>query len=173
PAGAAGPGAPAAGAEAKGGTGDGHPPAPHAHANGEAAPRGALAPPETRAVPLALAPPEVTAPAGAPKREEVFLAGLPGEELRDYAYRYYSGARARETAVSFRGPDLRAFGAPPANPLRREAVYLGRVDARRLFAARKLSDTHHVGPAGHERRDRRVEYFPDGSAARTVVFVYE
>src|SRR5262249_58763295 len=117
PAGAAGPGAPAAGAEAKGGTGAGPPPAPHAPANGEAAPRGALAPPETRAVPLALAPPEVTAPAGAPKREEVFLAGLPGEELRDYAYRYYSDGSVRETVVYFYGPDLRAFRATPANPL--------------------------------------------------------
>src|SRR5207237_7222203 len=73
--------------------GDGHHPV-HAHANGERVATPALAQPEARAIPLSLAPPVATpgvaALTASPRREEVFLAGPAGEELRDYAYRYNS-----------------------------------------------------------------------------------
>jgi hypothetical protein len=49
---------------------------------------------------------------------------------------------------------------------------LGRADAYRLHAARKVNDTFFVGAVGHERRDYRLEYSADGSVARTVVFYY-
>ena len=101
---------------------------------------------------------------------ETFCAGQPGEELRDYAYRYNSDGSVRETVVYFYGADQRAAAAAAGDPLRREAVYQGRADPLRLYAARKLSDTYYVGDAGHERRDCRVEYLPDGGVAQTVVF---
>jgi sulfite reductase (ferredoxin) len=104
---------------------------------------------------------------------ETFYAGPPGEEQRDYAHRYNSDGSVRETVVYFYGDDLRAAAAGAGDPLRREAVYQGRADARRLYAARKLSDTHYVGEPGDERRDYRVDYFPDGRAAQTVVFHYD
>jgi sulfite reductase (ferredoxin) len=104
---------------------------------------------------------------------ETLYAGPPGEELRDYAFRYNSDGSVRETVVYFYGDDCRADGASPGDAMRREAVYQGRADVTRLYAARKLSDTHYVGEAGHERRDYRVEYLPDGQAAQTVVFHYE
>jgi sulfite reductase (ferredoxin) len=104
---------------------------------------------------------------------ETFYAGQPGEELRDYTLRYNSDGGVRETIIYFYGDDLRAESASPGDPLRREAVYQGRVDPLRLYAARKLSDTHYVGEAGHETRDYRVEYLPDGRAAQTVVFHYD
>jgi hypothetical protein len=135
-----------------------------------------LTEPETRQVPLALPEPAVTPvprPASLPKLSETFLAGSPGEELRDYSYRYNSDGSVRETVIYFYGSDCRAAAARMGDPLRREAVYQGRVDAVRLHAARKLSDTLHVGPAGHERRDVRVEYQPDGRILQTVVFHYE
>jgi hypothetical protein len=116
-------------------------------------------------------PPRPAAPP-APKVSETFLDGLPGEELRDHTFRYNSDGSVRETVVYFYGADQRAAAARPGDPLRREAVYLGRVDAFRLHAARKLSDTHYVGPAGHERRDVRVEYRADGGVGQTVVFHY-
>jgi hypothetical protein len=110
----------------------------------------------------------------APARQsETVLAGRPGEELPDYTVRFNSDGSVRETVVYYYGPDLRAAAAGPGDPLRREAVYAGPVEVLRLHAARKLSDTHYVGPPGHERRDRRLEYLPDGSVARTVLFVYE
>jgi hypothetical protein len=104
---------------------------------------------------------------------ETFLAGLPGEERADFAYRYNSDGSVRETVVYFYGEDRRAGGARPDDALRREAVYLGKADAARLFAARKLYDIFYVGPLGHERRDRRVEYRAEDGAGRTVVFYYE
>ncbi len=133
--------------------------------------------PEAKPIQLALAAP-VTLPTAFPpatplKRSETFLAGAPGEELPDYAFRYHSDGSVRETVVYFYGDDLRAGSARPGQPLQREAVYLGRVDSMRLFAARKLSDTFYVGPTGHERRDFRVEYHPDGLVAQTVIFYYE
>jgi sulfite reductase (ferredoxin) len=137
----------------------------------------ALRPPDTQRLALALAPPVVTsAPAvvRAPlKRSETFLAGLPGEERPDYAYRYNSDSSVRETVIYFYGSDLRAAAAHAGDPLRREAIYLGRTDAFRLHAACKLSDTHYVGSPGHERRDLRVEYHPDGRVAQTVIFHYD
>jgi hypothetical protein len=143
------------------------------HTNGEAA----AAPPETRAVPLALAEPAVhaaTVPAAAPRKEhETLLTGLAGEERRDTSFHYNSDGSVRETVVYFYGVDARAAQAQAGDPLRRVAVYQGRVDPLRLHAARKLSDTHYVGPAGHERRDVCVEYLADGSVARTLVFHYD
>ncbi len=118
----------------------------------------------------ALAPPELPA---ARKRVETFLAGLDGEERADYAYRYNNDGTVRETVIYFYGDDLRAGAAQPGEALRREAVYVGRVDAYRLHAARKRSDTRYVGEAGHERRDVRLEYHPDGRVAQTVVFYYD
>jgi hypothetical protein len=75
--------------------------------------------------------------------------------------------------IYFYGSDLRASSAGKLEPLRRKAVYRGRVHPFRLHSARKLSDTLFVGSAGHERRDVRTEYYPDGRVARTVVFYYE
>jgi sulfite reductase (ferredoxin) len=149
------------------------------------APTPALTPPATQQVevqlplphvapapaPAAIAPP---APARPPeKRSETFLAGPAGEERANFCYRFNSDGSVRETVVYFYGDDLRAAQASGFDPLRREAVYQGRVDANRLFAARKLSDTLYVGDQDHERRDRRREYKPDGSVAQTIVFYYE
>jgi sulfite reductase (ferredoxin) len=143
------------------GNGNGHHAATAARpASGDGA---ALAEPQTRLVSL-----DEPRPDG-----ETFFAGRPGEELTDYAYRYNSDGSVRETVVCFYGEDRRAAEATPGDPLRREAAYQGRVDPHRLYAARKLSDTFHVGPPGHERRDCRVEYYPDGRVARTVVFHYD
>src|SRR5262249_54748013 len=138
-----------------------------------------LTQPETQVVQVKLAPPQITAPpppsvplapvvqpptqavvAPTPttlpaKRLDTFLAGPAGEELRDYSYRYNSDGSVRETIIYFYGDDLRATQATGFDPLRREAVYQGRVDANRLFAARKLSDNFYVGDASHERRDLR------------------
>ncbi|MBV9123281.1 MAG: NADPH-dependent assimilatory sulfite reductase hemoprotein subunit [Planctomycetes bacterium] len=137
----------------------------------------ALPPPEDQVIAVTLPEPAVTekpVPASAPaKLSETFLAGLPGEELPDHTFRYNSDGKVRETIIHFYGGDQRAQAAAPGSPLRREAVYLGQVDPFRLHAARKLSDTFFVGDPGHERRDRRVEYHPDGSVARTVVFFYQ
>jgi sulfite reductase (ferredoxin) len=123
-------------------------------------------------------PPEAESlPTGEPSpagvQEEVVLAGLSGEELRDHACRYNSDGSVRETAVYFYGDDHRAASAGRGDALRREAVYLGRADVNRLYAARKLSDTYFVGTVGHERRDHRIEYHADGRAARTVLFFYD
>jgi sulfite reductase (ferredoxin) len=146
-----------------------------------AAPEGAavgegLCQPGVLSIPLALAEPEATpkqviSPAGL-KRTEHFLAGPPGEELIDYSFRYTSAGQVWATVVYFYGPDLRAANAHPGQPLRRKAVYRDRVDPKRLHAARKLSDTYYAGPAGHECRDYRVKYHPDGSVAHTVVYYY-
>jgi sulfite reductase (ferredoxin) len=121
-------------------------------------------------------PPAPAMPAPAPAARmgaETLYAGHPGEEMRDYTYRYNSDGSVRETVVYFYGPDQRAAAAAAGDPLRREAVYQGRADPQRLYATRKLSDTHYVGDTGHERRDYRVEYLPDGGVAQTVVFHYE
>jgi hypothetical protein len=107
------------------------------------------------------------------KRSEAFLAGLPGEELRDYTLRFNSDGSVRETVIYFYGDDQRAASAAGSEPLRREAVYQGKVDVLRLHTARKLSDTYYVGETGHERRDRRREYRMDGQIAQTVIFYYE
>src|SRR5207244_1909998 len=104
---------------------------------------------------------------------ETFLLGPAREELPDYRYVYNSDGSVRATVVYFYGSDQRAGSAGAGDALQREAAYLGRADAYNLHAARKLSDTYYVGPPGHERRDRRVEYHPDGRAARTVVFTYD
>jgi hypothetical protein len=156
-------------------------------------PKPALAAPKTQLVEVKLPPPSVAAtpsavpapaspspeskpqaPAAPPaKRFETFLAGPAGEERADFSFRYNSDGSVRETVVYFYGDDLRAAQASGFDPLRREAVYQGRVDAGRLFAARKLSDTFYVGDIGHERRDLRREYEADGRVARTVVFFYE
>jgi sulfite reductase (ferredoxin) len=133
----------------------------------------ALAEPEVQAVGLALSEPATVSAPAPRKRVETFLAGLDGEERADYAYRYNNDGTVRETVIYFYGDDLRAGIAQPGTPLQREAVYRGRVDAYRLHAARKLSDTRYVGDAGHERRDIRIEYHPDGRVAQTVVFYYE
>jgi sulfite reductase (ferredoxin) len=146
----------------------------HVHTNGGAAPTSVL--PQTRLIPLGLSLPEVTAvplaSAEARQEEEHLLAGLAGEERLDVSFRHNTDGSVRETVVCFYGDDARAAQAQPGDPLRREALYLGRVDPQRLHAARKLSDTFYAGPAGHERRDVCVEYRPDGSVARTVIFYY-
>ncbi len=136
---------------------------PHKPATPRVAPP--LAEPQTHVVTLPVPSPRLTA--------ETFLAGSVGEELRDYAYRYNSDGSVRETVVFYYGNDLRTAGAGSGDPLRREAVYPGRVDTGRLYAIRKLNDTHYVGDPGHEIRDCRVDYLPDGSAAQTVVFHYD
>jgi hypothetical protein len=100
------------------------------------------------------------------------LAGSYGEERPDYTIRYNNDGSVRETILYFYGDDFRASAATPADPLRREAVYEGKVDPSRLYAARKVSDLVYVGDAGHERRDLRREYHADGSVAQTVVFYY-
>ena len=104
---------------------------------------------------------------------ETVLAGAAGEERPDYTLRFNSDGSVRETIIYFYGDDRRAAGAQSGDPLRREAVYLGRVDPSRLHAARKTSDTHLVGPAGHERRDYRLDYLPDGRTSHTLIFYYE
>jgi hypothetical protein len=146
-----------------------------AAANGEGRAHPALAEPEVRPISLALQAPAVTGPAAAaPVRlEEVLWAGPAGEELRDCTVRYNSDGSVRETVVYFYGDDQRAGSSQAGEPLRREALYLGRADVKRLYAVRKVSDTFHVGPAGHERRDLRIEYQADGRVARTVLFHYE
>ena len=146
------------------------PPAAPVH-NKKPDPEPALAQPEVQPVAVTLPPPAVTAPMPL-MHSETFLAGPPGEELPDYRYLYNSDGSVRETVVSFYAEDARAAGARMGDALRREAAYHGRADAARLHAARKLSDTYYVGPAGHERRDRRLEYCPDGRVARTVLFYY-
>lgn len=116
---------------------------------------------------------EATPAAGPTKRGETFLAGSPGEELPDYTVRYHIDGSVRETVVFFYEGDRRAAQARPEHPLRREAVYQGQVNPNRLHAARKLSDIFYTGPAGHERRDYRMDYQPDGQVAQTVIFFYE
>jgi sulfite reductase (ferredoxin) len=106
------------------------------------------------------------------KRQETILRGHAGAELADYRFLYNSVGSIRATVVSFYGSDLRARDAHPGDALRREAVYAGRVDAYNLHAAQKLSDSYFVGEPGHERRDRTVEYHPDGQVARTVIRYY-
>jgi sulfite reductase (ferredoxin) len=156
---------------------NGHAAHPHVNAVGPPVVTPALPQPQARAIPLALAQPEVKpAPVHsgcARMEEEVLLAGLPGEERRDAAFRYNSDGSVRVTVVYFYGADARAAQAQPGDALSREAVYLGKVDPTRLHAARKLSDTYYVGPRGHELRDLSVEYHPDGSPARTVIYHYE
>jgi len=107
------------------------------------------------------------------KRQETVLQGPAGSELPDYRLVCNSDGSVRLTVISFYGNDLRAREANPGAALWREAVYAGQVDPYNVYAARKVSDTYFVGPAGHERRDRTVEYHPDGRAARTVVYIYE
>jgi sulfite reductase (ferredoxin) len=145
----------------------------HGHSHGSTP---GLPEPETRLIPLALTHPEIRLALGQTgcgrKEEEVLLTGLLGEERRDAAFRYNSDGSVRTTVVYFYGSDLRAAQAQPGDALSREAVYLGKADTTRLHAARKLSDTYYLGPRGHERRDLCVEYHPDGSAARTVVYHY-
>jgi hypothetical protein len=158
-------------------------------------PKPALAVPATKTVEVSLPPPQLTTPKPtievkpepkptpaaiepkpalpSAKRAETFLAGPTGEERPDYSYRFNSDGTVRETVVYYYGDDLRAAQASAFDPLRREAVYQGRVDAGRLFAARKLSDTLHVGETGHERRDLRRDYRPDGSTAQMLIFYYE
>jgi sulfite reductase (ferredoxin) len=107
------------------------------------------------------------------KQRETFLQGSAGAELPDYRHVCNTDGSVRQTVVCFYGNDLRARDAHPGNALYREATYAGEVDAYNLHAACKLSDTYYVGPSGHERRDRTVEYFPDGRVARTLVYYYE
>jgi sulfite reductase (ferredoxin) len=152
-----------------------------AHGNGprghEAAQQGpAPASPQTRSVPLALAdaiitPKPVDDPTGR-RRSERFYAGGPGEELLDYSFRYTGDGEVGETAVYFYGEDLRAMAAHRGLPVCRRAVYHGKADPARLYAAEKRSDTFFVGAAGHERRDYRVDYHGDGSVKQTVVYYY-
>ena len=122
---------------------------------------------------------EAARPAPAPacptprRRSETILAGPAGEERPDYTFRYDPEGAVRETIVHFYGADRRAAEARPGDALRREAVYPGRVDTYRLYAARKLSDLHYVGEEGLERRDRRIDYLANGRVSQTVVFYYE
>jgi sulfite reductase beta subunit-like hemoprotein len=165
-------------AEKKTANGNSHHPVNRLAANGNAQSAGAsLTLPETRLIPLVLHEPEVTAaPAVGPrpvKREETFFAGPAGDERPDYTVRYHSDGSVRVTVVYFYGPDLRAAAAHKGEPLRRTAVYRGRVDPVRLHAARKITDTRFVGLVGLERRDVRTAYHPDGRVASTAVFHYD
>ncbi|HLJ93214.1 MAG TPA: NADPH-dependent assimilatory sulfite reductase hemoprotein subunit [Gemmataceae bacterium] len=119
---------------------------------------------------LSLAEPTTS---GALQQSERFLVGGPGEERLDYAYRYNSDGNVRETAVYYYGDDCRAAAAHSGQPLRRKAVYQGRVDPFRLHNARKLSDTHYVGSCGSEQQDAHIEYHTDGRVAQAVVFYYD
>lgn len=143
--------------------------------NGDVARPASLPSPEVRAV--AVPVPEVTAAAVEaalpPRRSETVLAGRAGEERPDYTLHFHSDGSVRETVVYFYSGDRRASEALPGDALVREAAYPGRVDPYRLHAARKLSDLHYIGPTGWERRDRRVEYHPNGQVARTVIYHYE
>jgi sulfite reductase (ferredoxin) len=136
-----------------------------------------VAEPKTSAAILAMPAPEVTGTLPMTAKPvlttEVFLAGALGEERPDYTYRYHPERSVRNTVVHFYENDQRAGQAPAGASLRREAIYDGRVDAYRLHAARKISDTFLVGPAGAEIRDTRVEYDLQGQVARTIVFFYE
>jgi hypothetical protein len=75
--------------------------------------------------------------------------------------------------IYFYEDDTRAAGATAGSALRREASYAGKADPFRLHAARKLSDTYLVGPAGQEQRDRRIDYHADGRPVTTTLFYYE
>jgi sulfite reductase (ferredoxin) len=110
-------------------------------------------------------------PAPRPARE-TFFAGLPGQEVRDYAYVYHNDGSVRETIVYYYEGDRRADAASLDLALIREAVYLGQVDAYRLLNVRKLSDTFHVGPPGRERADYRHHYTPEGRVEQTVIYYY-
>src|SRR5262249_58176225 len=107
------------------------------------------------------------------KRSETFLVGPAGEEREDFSYRLNSDGSVRETVVYFYGDDLRASQASGFDPLRREAVYQGRVDTSRLYAARKMSDTLYIGEAGQQRRRVRREEPTRGNPARAVRLHHE
>jgi sulfite reductase (ferredoxin) len=134
---------------------------------------GVLARDAVRPVADQASPPAADAAEGPNLAKETILAGISGEERPDYTFHFNSDGSVRETVIYFYGDDRRATGAQSGDPLRREAVYLGRVDPYRLHAARKVSDTHFVGSANHERRDYRFEYLPDGRVALTIIFRYE
>jgi sulfite reductase (ferredoxin) len=163
--------------ESKPTNGVGHPDRTHSNGNMPAAPRmlPLVSVGNAKREPEATPASEIVLPRAAiplpKKRRETFLAGLPGEELPDYTYRFNSDGSVRDTVVYYYGDDQRA-GNASGQPLTREAVYLGRVDPYRLHTTRKLNDTYLVGPAGHERRDRRVDYLPDGRPAQTVIYHY-
>ena len=79
----------------------------------------------------------------------------------------------RATVVHFYGEDRRAAAAHAGQPLRRQAIYQGRVDPSRLYNARKLSDIHYVGSPGQEQKDVQLDYDADGQIAESIVFYYE
>ena len=105
--------------------------------------------------------------------ERDFLRRPAARGAPDFTHRYASDGQVRDTVIFYYEEDARAAGAKPGSALRREAVYAGPADPYRLHAARKLSDTFLVGPAGQELRDRRVDYHADGQAASTTIFYYE
>jgi len=107
------------------------------------------------------------------RQGERFLGGHAGEERVDYVFRYNSDGSIRPTAVYYYGADCRAAAAGSGQPLRRQALYQGRVDPKRLYNARKLSDTHYVGSSGNEQKDIQFDYNADGSVAQSVVFFYD
>jgi sulfite reductase (ferredoxin) len=107
------------------------------------------------------------------RRGETFLQGPAGSELSDYRFVCNSDGSVRLTVISFYGSDLRAGDAHRGDALWREAAYAGQVDAYNVHAALKVSDTYFVGPPGHERRDRTVEYYADGRVARSIVYFYD
>jgi sulfite reductase (ferredoxin) len=143
--------------------------------NGEVRPASAV-PPTAKVPAFAVSPVSkalsTASPAGAPL-SETFYAGHPGQELADYTYRCGSDGSVRETVVSYYGNDLRAAEAHPGIPLRREAVYQGQVNPYRLHAARKLHDIYYVGDPGRELPDYRIDYYPDGEPAQTVIYFYD
>jgi sulfite reductase (ferredoxin) len=133
----------------------------------------ALPQPQTTSVTMAMSEPGVTSiPVAATRQSETFLEGRAGEEKPDFTYRFRDDGSVCETAVYFYGDDERARTATGNDPLRREAVYLGKVNAFRLHTAGKLSDVYYAGPPGHERRDRCVDYHANKVVARTVIFYY-
>jgi sulfite reductase (ferredoxin) len=107
------------------------------------------------------------------KRSERFFAGPLGEERTDYAHRYNGDGSVRETAVHFYGDDCRAADAHGGLPLRRKAIYQGRVDPTRLYNARKLRDIYYAGSTGNEQKDSQINYHADGSVAQSVIFYYD
>jgi sulfite reductase (ferredoxin) len=128
---------------------------------------------ETDLIQLEAGSPQAAPTKGAVMRSERFLAGPPGEERIDYAYRYNNDSTVRETAVYFYGEDSRATASYSGQPLRRKAIYLGRVDPSRLYSARKLSVIHYVGSPGNEQKDIQLDYHADGQIAQSIIFYYD
>ncbi|MGF1577992.1 MAG: NADPH-dependent assimilatory sulfite reductase hemoprotein subunit [Gemmataceae bacterium] len=131
--------------------------------------------PDTTNRPRSTPKPETKPTTEAPQafmESETFLVGETGEELKDYTIHYAGDGTVRETVVYFYQSG-RAAQSEPDEPLVRTESFVGQVDPAKLNQARKLSEVHHVGEHGHERKDKCVEYGKNGKVKRTVVYLYE